>query len=260
MRIVVFGSKGMLGSEVVTQLQQTKDILLSIGTDITEVTKLMAIELNADLVINCAGARPENSSAARLIHSNALGPHKLAEAFRCPIIHISTDCVFAGDRTYNYFVGEKPDPTTMYGRSKLLGEVDASHVTNIRTSFIGYQHGFFRWVLDSRGKEIEGWTNAIWSGSTVQEVAKHIVAMRNNPPGGIQHLSTIGNISKYDLMRFLIDTLDLNVTIRPVTMPMIWRGLRPTIRMTHVKDLVDDINSLADRARAETPDLSERVH
>lgn len=255
MHIIVFGSRGMLGSEIVRQLEQTKDLVEPSLADISQPINTLK---TPDLIINCAGAR--EGSAARLIQSNALGPHVLAESFKCPIIHISTDCVFAGDRTYNYFVDEKPDATSMYGRSKLLGEVNAPHVTNIRTSFIGAQHGFFRWVLDSQGKEIPGWMNAIWSGSTVQEVARHIVAMRNNPPSGIQHLATVGNMSKYDLMRFLINTLDLNVTVKPVALPMIWRGLRPTIRMEPVKDLIDDIYSLADRARAEASSVSQRMY
>ena len=64
------------------------------------------------------------------------------------MIHMSTDCVFAG-RKGSYVETDAATATDLYGRTKFLGEVDYPHCTTIRTSIIGHElkgyHGLVEW-------------------------------------------------------------------------------------------------------------------
>lgn len=258
MPVMVLGYKGMLGRHVVQELgvsAQTPDV------DITNKVAMFTVarEYKPTAIINCAGAIAHKRGPQDMIKINGLGPHIVAEVFDCPIIHVSTDCVFNGARAHNYFVNDSPDASDIYGRSKIIGEVNAAHVTNVRTSFIGPDHGFLKWLLDARGKEVEGWTNAIWSGSTVQEVARKLVLMVDDNPGGIQHLAANNNISKFELAKLVIKQLDLNVTVRPVATPVVWRGLRPTITMRPVWEVSHDLGSNSSRPRSASRSIPTRV-
>ncbi|MBO0839300.1 MAG: dTDP-4-dehydrorhamnose reductase [Sciscionella sp.] len=78
---------------------------------------------------------------------NADGARNLAVACarnEVPLIHVSTDYVFAGDASRPYQTDDHAEPTTVYGRSKLAGEravLDASNTWVVRTA----------WVYGTRG-------------------------------------------------------------------------------------------------------------
>src|SRR6185295_12344289 len=79
-------------------------------------------------VVNCIGIvkqRPESEDAIVSIEVNSLMPHRLGLACRAAgarLIHLSTDCVFTGERG-RYSETDRADAVDLYGRSKLLGEV-----------------------------------------------------------------------------------------------------------------------------------------
>jgi dTDP-4-dehydrorhamnose reductase len=150
------------------------------------------------------------------------------------MIHVSSDCILAGIGPFSSSI-DHPAPADTYGRSKLAGEVLGNpKVLNVRTSFVGPEHGLWKWVADQPpGAEIEGWENALWTGSTVQAVAKSLVdiAVSRYPwEGGVLHLSTKTWRSKADVVRAIaqkIGRTDLN--IRPVLKPSIDRRLVPDL-------------------------------
>ena len=85
--------------------------------------------IKPDAVVNAVGIvkqRDEAKQAVPSISINALFPHQLANlcvGHGIRVIHISTDCVFSGFRG-NYTELDNPDPVDLYGRSKLLGELN----------------------------------------------------------------------------------------------------------------------------------------
>ncbi len=85
--------------------------------------------IKPDVVINCIGIIKQQPIAKDPIASitlNALFPHRLAHACQAVgarMIHISTDCVFSGSKG-NYTETDIPDANDLYGRTKLLGEVE----------------------------------------------------------------------------------------------------------------------------------------
>ena len=105
-------------------------------------------------------------------------PHRLARLCALAgarLVHISTDCVFAGTRG-DYREADPPDAQDLYGRSKLLGEVDArarDHACappSSATSSAG-AHGLVGWFLAQRGT-VRGYTPAVFSGLPTVELAR----------------------------------------------------------------------------------------
>jgi dTDP-4-dehydrorhamnose reductase len=125
-----------------------------------------------DVIINCIGVLPKEADAYPdiAILLNACLPQRLSRIFRdtkTKIIHLSTDCVFSGKRG-RYTEKDDPDGTTIYDRSKALGEIVNGKDLTFRMSIIGPDRheqgvGLFNWFMAQTG-EIRGYTQAIWNG------------------------------------------------------------------------------------------------
>ena len=149
------------------------------------------------------------------------------------MIHISTDCVFAGTRG-NYAEDDVPDAADLYGRSKLLGEVtDTDYALTIRTSIIGRElrtaNGLVEWFLANRGGSVRGFTKAIFSGVTTETLANILAAVIEDHRGLHGLYQVAGEaISKYDLLVMLNDALAARVAITPDDSVAIDRSLDAT--------------------------------
>jgi dTDP-4-dehydrorhamnose reductase len=244
-RVAVFGPSGMLGRQVIKSLVDQGHTAQPIYTRMFELLNkesLMRVVEGCDAIINCAGVIPvRNTSVIDMIYVNSMFPHVLA-SLEIPTILISTDCVFGGRNKYRYAVNHIPDPRDYYGRSKSLGEAMGSHTCVVRTSFIGCEHGFMHWVLSAglvartsgTTQRIEGWKNALWTGSTVCEVARGIVDLVKDMPNGIIHLATEQVINKHDLAMKIIEAKQLDLEVVPTYHPILNRALEPTHRLKDI--------------------------
>ena len=119
-------------------------------------------------------------------------------------MHFSTDCVFSGRRG-GYTETDEPDPVDLYGRTKLLGEVDQPPGLTLRTSIIGLEEraqttGLIEWFLAQRGT-IKGFRRAIYTGLTTAAMARWSARSAGAAPRlhGLWHVAS-EPISKYDLL------------------------------------------------------------
>jgi dTDP-4-dehydrorhamnose reductase len=195
------------------------------GVDVLNADSVAAVldELRPEVVINAVGVikqAPGVDDAVLTTQINALLPHLLARdcsAVGARLVQISTDCVFSG-RTGGYTEADLPDPVDFYGRSKLLGEVSAPHVT-LRTSIIGpeLRHGgsLLEWFLSQDGKRVNGFTRAIYSGLPTVELARVIGAVVLPRPelDGVWQVAS-EPISKYDLLQLVAAEYGWNGTIQ----------------------------------------------
>ncbi|HEX9060083.1 MAG TPA: SDR family oxidoreductase [Clostridia bacterium] len=227
MKIFVTGGNGMAGHMIVNYLRHMPgiDIYYSIREksnspkiiqlDLTdEKSTYDAInQIRPDIVINAAGILNEDASKRlkEAIYINSLLPHLLAdygEKFGFRLIHISTDCVFSGAGG-KYNEDDPTDGTTIYAKTKSLGEIkDKKHVT-VRTSIIGpelREHGvgLFQWFMKQTGR-IEGYQQVFWNGVTTLELSKAIAWILLHDIGGLVHLAGDEGISKYDLLHLIKD-------------------------------------------------------
>jgi dTDP-4-dehydrorhamnose reductase len=134
MRILVTGSSGQLGSDVVEILRGRHDILARKRSDL-DIADLAAVEkvmesFTPAIVINCAAyTRVDDCEEQRQLAFtvNATGPENLAlcvSRYGGKLIHISTDYVFDGARKAPspYAEEDEPAPVSYYGQTKLEGE------------------------------------------------------------------------------------------------------------------------------------------
>jgi dTDP-4-dehydrorhamnose reductase len=208
------------------------------GLDATKAESAYELvgRVRPDFVLNAVGIvrqRDEAKDATRAISVNSLWPHVLADA--CALhdvrmVHISTDCVFSGDKG-GYVEADPPDDFELYGRSKLLGEVsDRDHVFTVRTSMIGWQlgepTGLIGWFATHRSEALRGFAKAVFSGLTTQALTEVIrdVIMPDNSLSGLWHVSA-EPIDKYTLLAQLADRLGWKVDLTPVNQPAIDRSL-----------------------------------
>lgn len=245
--VLILGATGMLGHTLLGELSKRADLTVfasvrasSCPDDISEAFReriftnvdadnqdsiLKALAgVKPDVVINCIGIIKQLAAAKdplTAITINALFPHRLALACKaagCRLIHISTDCVFSGEKG-NYTEEDFSDATDLYGRTKFLGEVDYPHCVTLRTSIIGHElkgcYSLIDWFLAQEGR-VNGYTGAIYSGFPTVEMARIIAeyVIPNHSLSGLYHVSS-EPISKYELLRLVAEIYGKRVEIAP---------------------------------------------
>ena len=196
------------------------------GLDVLDSDALAQLfaRVRPSVVVNCVGLvkqLAESNDPLAAIPINSLLPHRLAHLCGVTdvrLIHVSTDCVFSGMRGM-YREDDVPDASDLYGRSKLLGEVDGPRAVTLRTSIIGPEldqaHGLLGWVLSQRGR-VKGFTRAIFSGLTTLELARVMrdVVLPRPDIRGVYHVAA-DPISKHDLLCLIARIYDLPIEIEP---------------------------------------------
>jgi dTDP-4-dehydrorhamnose reductase len=135
------------------------------------------------------------------------------------LIHVSSDCVFSGRRG-NYREDDVADPVDLYGRSKLLGEIDQPGCLTIRTSIIGRElgtsHGLIEWFLRQEGGSVAGYRQVIFSGLTTRALAELLARVIVDQPQlwGVWHIAS-EPISKYELLLLVRSIYGVGVEVRP---------------------------------------------
>ena len=247
MRVLILGGSGMLGHKLwqkfsgqfdtYATFRQTPSVYTRGGLfdparslghvsaqDFDSVTRALA-EVRPRVVVNCIGIVKQDAAAKDALTSisvNALFPHRLAALCRAAgvrLIHISTDCVFAGRRG-NYSEGDASDAEDLYGRTKLLGEVDAEGSLTIRTSMIGRElsgaHGLVEWFLSQQGRRVRGFRRAVFSGFTTDALADIIAGLirEHEELHGVWNVAA-EPINKFDLLSLVREVYRLDVEIEP---------------------------------------------
>jgi dTDP-4-dehydrorhamnose reductase len=238
MRILILGGSGMLGHQLLLNLQLSHRVQVTLrkekevyhpfnifndqnsywNLDIRNLDRLSSIlaESQPDTVINAVGIVKQHNDADKTeqnLEINALFPHQLAflcAKFNTRLIHLSSDCIFSGNKG-SYSESDMPDATDLYGRCKYLGEVNSPNTVTIRASFIGQEllrkKNLLEWFLSQRGK-IKGYRNAIFSGFTTYEMSNVVSTVLNHQDKltGVWHVAS-DPISKYDLLSKLAELL-----------------------------------------------------
>lgn len=235
MRVLVLGASGMIGSAMVRVLSERAEwevfgtlrstdakrfflpaiaskLLDGVDAERPEALVRVFARVKPDVVINCIGLTKHHKQAEDpqlALPLNALLPHRLADLCAVSgarLIHVSTDCVFAGTKG-NYTEADAPDATDVYGKAKHLGEVDYPHAVTLRTSTIGHElqssYGLLEWFLAQQGT-CRGFSRAIFSGLPNTEFARVVrdVVIPRSEMHGLYHVGA-EPIGKYELLRLI---------------------------------------------------------
>ncbi|PSL06311.1 sugar nucleotide-binding protein [Cecembia rubra] len=221
MKFLILGSNGMAGHTIGLYLEENGHEVLGFGKKKSVCFK--SIEGNAfdtkllnelitygkfDAIVNCIGILNETAEKfkAEAVFLNSYLPHFLAnltEGLNTQVIHMSTDCVFSGQKG-EYEEHDFPDGTTFYDRSKALGELDDKKNITLRNSIIGPDLnpggiGLLNWFMQQTG-EIKGFTKSIWTGQTTLQLAKTIEYVSKEKAFGLFNAVPEQSISKFDLL------------------------------------------------------------
>jgi dTDP-4-dehydrorhamnose reductase len=162
--IVVFGSGGQLGQELVAQgAAQGRDIvgLTRLEADICDAPALarQIDALRPRLIVNAAAytavdkAESEPEAAWRVNVTGAAGLARAAAAVEVPLVHLSSDYVFDGSKPGFYVEDDPVAPLGVYGRTKAAGEAQVRaaaprHII-LRTAWVYgcYGQNFLKTIL-----------------------------------------------------------------------------------------------------------------
>ncbi len=227
MRVLVLGMNGMLGRCVYNYFFTRYDVVGTTRKELNASTagkNILVTNIRpGDVVINCIGLIKQRSEARRVdfVAVNSMFPLLLQEACSekgAKLIHITTDCVFAGLKG-PYDESSVHDATDIYGRSKSLGEPEDATV--IRTSIIGEELtgklSLLEWVKSNAGKEAKGYTDHFWNGITCLQFAEVCELIIKNDLfwKGIKHIFSPEIFNKCELVKLISKVYDLNVTVIP---------------------------------------------
>jgi len=239
MKVVVVGSNGQLGSDVVRAFMDNGDDVLPLTHADIEIANGESVakklsQLLPGIVVNTAAMhhvencelRPDSAFAV-----NALGARNLALAARdigAVLIHVSTDYVFDGDKTSPYEEGDLPRPLSVYGNSKLAGEyfvrssLDKHFV--LRTSAIYGKSpcrakgglNFIQLMLKlakERG-EVRVVDSEFVTPTSTSDLARQMVALSRCDSYGLYHATAEGACSWFDFAREIFTLTNTKVNLK----------------------------------------------
>ena len=169
---------------------------------------------NVDIIVNCIGViKPKideknPNSIKETILTNSYFPlelQNLALENQIKYIQIGTDCVFSGNDG-SYTESSYMDAKDLYGKSKIVGEIEGTNKSLIRSSIIGPEQskGFslMNWFLKNTQQEVSGYKNHLWNGVTTLNFAKVVEGfiLSNEFNFKTQHLIPKNTITKANLL------------------------------------------------------------
>jgi dTDP-4-dehydrorhamnose reductase len=248
MKILITGAKGQLGSEIAEIIKNGKaeigevseNIKLSeiilLDIDELDIINLKAVKerlnyLKPDVVINCAAATnvdgcESNEDAAFKI--NSIGPRNLAlgcEEVKAKLVQVSTDYVFDCIRNKPLTEYDLPSPSSIYGKSKLLGEQYVKQFCSryfiVRTAWLyGYSGHNFVYTMLRLGKEkdsISVVNDQIGNPTYANDLAYHILKLMETEEYGLYHCTNNGECTWYDFARSIIVSSGEECEVKPCT-------------------------------------------
>lgn len=224
-KIALIGANGMLATAV--QRLAPKKYLIQVydlpDFDVTNREHIFSLQDNPpEIIINCAaftnvdGCETQQELAMRV---NGAGPGLLAELaskIDALLVHISTDFVFDGSKASPYREEDQPQPLSVYGKSKLVGEqqiLDSGlkKYYIVRTSWL-YGAGGNNFVetiirLAKEKPELKIIADQRGTPTWTEDLARAIFELLNlSDPSfyGIYHFSNAGECSWFDFAKEIV--------------------------------------------------------
>lgn len=238
--ILVTGSKGQLGSELVTLAPQYPDYNF-IFTDVDELDLTNSNEVenffnnnNISVCINCAAYTAvdnaeDDQELAMLINCLALeNLAKVCNANDSLLIQISTDYIFNGKQYRPYVETDTPAPDSYYGLTKLKGEQavfeSAEKAIIIRTSWLysSFGNNFVKTMMrlgrerDELGVVVDQIGTPTYAADLADAIMVIIQKTPGNPINEIYHYSNEGAISWYDFAKAIMTNANINCNVSAI--------------------------------------------
>ena len=211
MKILIIGAKGQVGASLVQCAKENNITYAATDRSLLDVTDESAIQAyfeknhDFDFVINATAYTNVDAAEDDEITANAvnhLGVKYLAlvcKKYNIPLIHISTDYVFDGEKLTDYSENDSPNPQNVYGQSKLAGEIALQSLWEkhiiLRVSWVFSEFGknFIKTIaqLCDQKEKLGVIANQYGSPTSARSIAKVLIAIcrKNNSAWGVYHYS-----------------------------------------------------------------------
>ena len=260
MKIVVTGVNGQLGFDVVKKLinRNYTDV---IGIDINDLditnenaVKIFMNQIKPDVIIHCAAYTAVDNAEDNketCYDVNVNGTKYLVESAKeldAKFVYISTDYVFSGDKDSEYFVEDIPNPKSVYGETKYLGEVETlKHNKHyiVRISWVFGKNGnnFIKTMirLSKEKNELSIVSDQVGSPTYTHDLSKLIVDMIETDKYGIYQATNEGICSWFEFANKIFEISNINISLNPVlTEHYPTKAKRPRNSVMSKKNLVDN--------------------
>ncbi|MCC0641127.1 MULTISPECIES: dTDP-4-dehydrorhamnose reductase [unclassified Clostridioides] len=241
MKILITGSNGQLGRELVNQLESINQSIKQVKYDILPTTRDdldISNQANVDsfitynkpdVIINCAAYTKVDACEDNIETSykiNSLGARNLAIASKkvnAKLVHISTDYVFNGISKYPYKEDNKTEPNSIYGKSKLMGEKFVEQFSHkyfiLRTAWLyGDGNNFVKTMIkfSKQNKEVNVVDDQFGSPTSTVDLAKVIINIMETENYGVYHATCEGECSWYDFAKKIFELKNIDIKVNPI--------------------------------------------
>ena len=251
MKILITGSKGQLGTELIEALKSMRceigavpEIfrgaeIVDVDIDTLDLSDAEAFgffanlhrDIPFDIIIHCAAmtnvdaceTEPEAALKGNAIAAGNIA--RFAEDQKAKLVHISTDYVFDGKSSVPYSEWDLPGPVSVYGKSKWLGEqyVTGAHKETfiVRTSWLYGRTGnnFVKTIrkIAAENESITVVRDQAGNPTNANDLAYHILKICAGETYGIYHVTGGGVCSWYEFAQEIVRLSGLECEIVPVT-------------------------------------------
>jgi len=226
MKIAIVGASGFLGANLSFYLggRAGLDVVgISRGeashfrktvqyTSLRDLEEVLA-SFEVDVVVNCAAVTSHEYASEHPQYAEEVNAFFAAELSQLSkkmekiFVHVSTDAVFSGEGQGLHREEDVCEPTTVYGKTKLLGE-DLVIQNNpgalvVRTNFFGWSPNGKKGVLDffynrlQSGEPTTGFDDYSVSSIYVGDLAQVLVSLLDFPARGVRHVGASTAMTKY---------------------------------------------------------------
>lgn len=235
MKIIVTGSKGQLGHDVIEELNKRGHIVIGVGREEMDITHLTDVEEvftreKADIVIHCAAytavdAAEDNIETARTVNTG--GTENIAyicSKLDMKMIYISTDYVFNGEGDKPWEPEDEQNPLNIYGQTKYEGELAVQkylkdyYIVRVSWTYGLTGKNFVKTML-RLGKEkgeVKVVKDQIGSPTFTKDLSVLLADMAASDRYGIYHASNEGMCSWYEFACEIFKKADINVNVIPI--------------------------------------------
>jgi dTDP-4-dehydrorhamnose reductase len=211
MRILLLGAQGQVGQELQRFLPRVGEPL-AVGRDridlaVPECLYDLIAPLQPEVIVNAAAytavdrAETEPELAYRINEQAPIRLAEIAESLGAMLVHLSTDYVFDGTQSHPYTETDSPNPQSVYGRSKWLGEQGirqrCEQYIILRTAWVYGQYGKGNFVktmlrLGRERSEVRVVEDQVGTPTWARDIGDTIATL-------LQHWSTADPRAKADL-------------------------------------------------------------
>lgn len=239
MKVLVTGTKGQLGYDVVNELEKRGHTAVAVDIEEMDITDADSVdqvitEADVEAVIHCAAytavdAAEENVELCRKV--NAEGTENIAKVCKkldLKMIYISTDYVFDGEGERPWEPDDERHPLNVYGQTKYEGELAVEKYLEkyfiVRIAWVFGVNGknFIKTMLklSENHSELNVVDDQVGSPTYTYDLAVLLVDMVETEKYGRYHATNEGLCTWYEFAKEIFRQAGVEVKVNPVTSEM----------------------------------------